>query len=104
MIAAAVRAAVGDPVEIEQKPLNGYWAEIIIHADKTGILDEIEIAPKIEHNVIERDFWFNKGDSVKEFQSARDAIGTLVLRFDDSEELEYAITHQREWIKVTAIL
>ena len=101
MITAAVRAAVGDPVyDVEQKPLDGCWAEIIIHADKTGILDSIEIAPEMEPCVIEKDFWFKKGDAVKVFQSARDAIGTLVLRFEDPEKLEYAITHQREWLKV----
>lgn len=100
MITAAVRAAVGDPVGIEQKPLDGFWAEIIVHADKTGALEGIEVSPEIEPNVKEKDFWFKKGDAVKEFQSARDAIGTLVLRFDDSDKLEYAITHQREWLKV----
>lgn len=100
MITAAVRAAVGDSVEIEQKPLDGFWAEIIVHADKTGELEGIKIAPEIEPNVVEEDFWFKEGDSVKEFQSARDAIGTLVLKFDDSDKLEYAITHQKEWLKV----
>jgi len=100
MITAAVRAAVGDTVEIVQKPLNGYWSEIIVHADKPGILEGIEIAPEIEPNVKEKDFWFKKGDVVKEFQSARDAIGTLVLRFDNSKDLEYSIAHQRDWLKV----
>lgn len=100
MITGAVRAAVGDPIEIEQRPLNGYWAEIIVHADNTGILEGIEISSEFEPFVIERDFWFKKGDFVKEFQSARDAIGTLVLRFDDSEKLEHTITHQYEWLKV----
>lgn len=101
MITGAVRAAVGDPViDIEQKPLNGCWAEIIVHADKSGILDRIEVDQEYEPYVIEKDFWFKRGDEVKEFQSARDAIGTLVVRFDDSEHLEYAITHQREWLKI----
>ena len=101
MITGAVRAAVGDEVnDIEQKPLNGCWAEIIVHADKTGILDRIEVDQEYEPYVIEKDFWFKRDDEVKEFQSARDAIGTLVVRFDDSEHLEYAITHQREWLKV----
>ena len=101
MITAAVRAAVGDPVyDVEQKPLDGCWAEIIVHADKTGILDSIEIAPEMESCVIEKDFWFKKGDAVKEFQSARDAIGTLVMRFETAENLERAITNQREWLKV----
>lgn len=100
MITAAVRAAVGDSVNIEQNPLDGCWAEIIVHADKTGILDNIEISPEVEPFVREKDFWFKKGDEVREFQSARDAIGTLVLRFDNAEELEYAITHQGEWLKI----
>lgn len=100
MITAAVRAAVGDSVEIEQRSLDGFWAEIIVHADKTGILERIEIASAIKPNVKEEDFWFEKGDSVKEFQSARDAIGTIVLRFDDSEKLKYAILHQKEWLNV----
>lgn len=101
MITGAVRAAVGDPVfDIEQKPLNGCWAEIILHADKTGLLDRIEIDPEYEPYVIAKDFWFTRGDEVKEFQSARDAIGTLVVRFDDSEHLEYAITHQKKWLRI----
>ena len=100
MITAAVRAAVGEPIEIEQKALDGSWAEIIVHADQTGILDHYEIAPSMEPKIIEKDFWAKSGNPVKEFQSARDAIGTLVMRFDTAEELEYAITHQREWLKI----
>ena len=100
MITAAVRAAVGDSVEIEQRPLDGFWADIIVHADKTGVLKGIEISPEIEAKIKEKDFWFKEGDSVKAFQSARDAIGTLVLRFESSDELEYAITHQRAWLNV----
>lgn len=101
MITAAVRAAVGDPVNgIEQKPYDGFWAEIIVHADKTGNLDHIEIAPEVEPFVREKDFWFKKGDAVKEFQSARDAIGTLVLQFPSAEQMECAITNQDEWLNV----
>ena len=37
---------------------------------------------------------------MKELQSARDAIGTLVLKFRTAEELDMAITEQRSWLKV----
>ncbi|MBO7110349.1 MAG: ATP-grasp domain-containing protein [Bacteroidaceae bacterium] len=101
MITAAVRAAVGDTVlDVEQKPLDGNWAEIIVHADTTGILDCIEVNPQMESFVKEKDFWFKKGDSVREFQSARDAIGTLVLKFDDAEKLEEAIASIKDWLSV----
>lgn len=37
LIANAVRAAVGDDViDVVQKPYNGHWAEVILHADKDG--------------------------------------------------------------------
>lgn len=101
MITAAVRAAVGDSVkDIEQKPFDGYWAEIIVHADDTGKLDDIMISKSMEPYIIEKDFWYKKGDLVKAFVSARDAIGTLVMRFNTAEELESTISQQRNWLNV----
>ena len=101
LITAAVRAAVGDNVyDVEQKPFDGYWAEIIVHADDSGELDDIVISQEMEPYVIEKDFWYKKGDVVKAFASARDAIGTLVLKFQSAIELEKAITHQGDWLRV----
>lgn len=100
MITAAVRAAVGDEISISQNKLDGHWAEIILHSDKTGEFSELFIAPEFEEYVQERDLWVKEGDRVEEFSGANKAIGTLVLRFGTAEELEYAITHQREWLKV----
>lgn len=102
MITAITRAIVGDPIltPIEQKPYNGHWAEIILHADKSGSFDHLEIDKNLSAEVIEEDLWVNKGDLVDSFEGANNAIGTLVLRFKTTEELEYAITHQREWLKV----
>ena len=101
MITAAVRAAVGDTIYgVEQKPYDGFWAEIIVHSDKTGILDRIEISPEVESFVKEKDFWFKEGDAIKEFQSARDAIGTLVLKFPSRDIMERYIANQQSWLKV----
>lgn len=99
MITAQVRAAVGDPVgDIEQKPYNGHWAEVILHAPKAGQFAGLEIASSLKAQVIERDLWVKEGDAVEAFYGANDAIGTLVLRFENKEEMEYAITHQNEWL------
>jgi len=101
MITAAVRSAVGDPIgELVQQPLKGHWAEIILHADKNGILERVDVTSDMKPFVKELDLWFNPGQQVQAFQSARDAIGTLVLNFETAEELEHAITHQKEWLKV----
>ena len=101
MITAITRAMVGDPIEkIEQKPYNGHWAEIILHADKEGFFDHLEIDKHQPVTVVEEDLWVKRGDHVEPFEGANNAIGTLVLMFQTAEELEHAITHQREWLKV----
>lgn len=100
MITAAVRAAVGDEISISQNKLDGHWAEIILHSDKTGEFSELFIAPEFEEYVQERDLWVKEGDKVEEFSGANKAIGTLVLRFETVEELEEAITHQRDWLEI----
>ncbi len=101
MITAMTRYIVGDSVPvIEQKPYNGHWAEIILHADKGGVFDHLEISEELSVEVVEKDLWVKQGDKVESFEGANNAIGTLVLRFQTAEELEEAITNQREWLKV----
>ena len=101
MITAITRAMVGDePEPIEQKPYNGHWAEIILHADKDGDFDRLEIDSNLSAEVVEEDLWVKQGDRVHSFEGANDAIGTLVLRFKDEGSLEKAIKNQKEWLKV----
>ncbi len=105
LITAQVRAAVGDTVDVETitpdaEMYHGHWAEIILHAKESGVYEGIEIAKDLPAEVVEKDMWVRKGDKVEAFNGANNAIGTLVLRFDDKEKMEYAVTHQHEWLKI----
>ena len=102
MITAITRAMVGDPIlePIEQKPYNGHWAEIILHADKDGVFDHMEISKDLPAEVVEEDLWVKKGDKVESFEGANNAIGTLVLNFRTAEDLEKAILNQSDWLHV----
>ncbi len=101
LITAAVRAAVGDSVEnIEQKNYNGHWAELILHADKKGKFVKLEIDEKIKKHVIEEDLWVKKGDFVEAFNGANNAIGTLVVNFEDKLEMETFVASPNEFIQV----
>lgn len=101
IITAITRAVVGDePGPIEQKAYNGHWAEIILHAEKDGVFNGLEIDKSLPAEVVEKDLWVKQGDSVRGFEGANDAIGTLVLRFSSAEDLEKAITNQSQWLKV----
>lgn len=110
MIDAMVQYAVGESMSNQQLSISkckspqaiytGHWAEVILHADKDGVFDSLEIANTLPAEVVERDLWVEKGDRVEAFNGANNAIGTLVLRFADKEQMEYAVTHQNEWLKV----
>lgn len=102
MITAITRAMVGDPIlePIEQKPYNGHWAEVILHADDSGVFDHLDISKDLPAEIVEEDLWVEKGDKVESFEGANNAIGTLVLKFQSAEILERAITRQSEWLKV----
>ena len=101
MITGAVRAAVGDDVILNQNPLRGHWAEVIIHSDKTGKFWEIVMDKNFHNNhVYQIDLWVKRGDLVEAFTGGNKAIGTLVLKFDDEQEVLWALSHQKEWLDV----
>ena len=101
MITAITRYVVGDSVpEIEQKPYDGHWAEVILHADKAGLFDHIEIAKELPAKVVEEDLWVTKGGRVNSFEGANDAIGTLVLKFESDVEMHHALRDISSWLKI----
>lgn len=101
MITAITRYIVGDQVPvIEQKPYNGNWAEVILHAEKAGVFDGLVISKDMSADVIEEDLWVTKGEHVNFFEGANDSIGTLVLRFENEEDMVKAIGNVSSWLKV----
>ena len=50
--------------------------------------------------MIEEDLWVQEGDVVEPFRGANNAIGTLVLRFDDAKQMKRIIESRREWLEV----
>ena len=101
MITAAVRAAVGDTVNVKQSALRGYWAEVIIHADKAGVFREIIIDKDFYSQYVHQtDLWVSHGDVVEAFTGGNKAIGTIVLNFEKEESMLWALNHQADWLTV----
>lgn len=101
LVTNSVRAALGEEIrDVEQKDIKGYWAEVILHSEKTGIFEELWISEEIKNNLIERDLWIEKDTRVGGFSGANEAIGTLILKFDKEEELQKVLTNQKDYIKI----
>ena len=89
LIKGAVQAAVGMPIsEIEQRPYDGYWIEIVLHSDQAGEFKEVWVSDDIRDNIFEKQVLMKDGDKVGGFEAANDALGTLILRFDRKEDSE----------------
>lgn len=101
MITAMTRYIVGDSVpEIEQKPYNGYWAEVILHADKDGFFDRIELSNVISAEIVDMDLWVGYGERVNAFRGANDAIGTIVLKCKERIQDENFLRNCNNWLKI----
>ena len=101
MITAMTRYIVGDSVpEIVQKPYNGHWAEVVLHADKGGAFECLEISKELPARIVEEDLWVQKGVHVNTFEGANDAIGTLVMNFESKRAMEECICNISSWLKV----
>jgi biotin carboxylase len=102
LVTNAVRAAVGDEiVGVTGDPVyDGCWAEVILHADNDGAYEDLWIDESIQPCVIERDLWIQSGDTVHGFTGANEAVGTLVLRFDNNDQLEEVMNNIPKYVKV----
>ena len=103
LITNAVRAAVGEEVVgVEQKPYDGHWAEVVLHTEKDGQFVSLDIDEDFRQaHVKQVDLWVEKGDEVRAFKGANDAIGTLVLNFDNEKNLLSALSNPNIWSKIT---
>ena len=100
--AAETRKALGMSIENMHEPnYKGHFAILILHSDKTGVFQSVEIASKfIKEHVIEEELRIKEGDIVFSFTGANAALGTLFLRFDSREELAFALENQSTWLKI----
>lgn len=104
MITNMVKYSIGMPVdEITQQPYDGCWAEIVLHSNKPGIFKELWISDEIVSNIVERDLWIEEGTPVGGFEAANEAIGMLVLKFENQEQIEEVLGNQSKYIKVKLV-
>lgn len=101
LITNAVKAALGLKIEdVKEKDIDGYWAEIILHSDKPGIFDSLWISEELNNNLVEKDLWIKQGTKIGGFSGANEAIGTLVLKFNNEIEMEEVLAKQSEFIRI----
>ena len=101
LISNMVKYAIGLPVdEVEQKGYNGYWAEVVLHSSIPGIFNRLWVSEDIIDNIVEKDIWVKEGTHIGGFAAANEAIGTLILKFDNQCRMDEVLENQNMYIKV----
>lgn len=101
MITDSVRGALGMHIdEIASWSYNGHWAEIILHSYQNGIFKSLNIHDDLKPYIRDLDVWVKSGDEIHTFDSARYAIGSLILCFPTEEMMLDKLATQQEWLNV----
>lgn len=96
-----VMAAMGeDCSDLQLVEPKGFWCNYMVHSQKSGILDNVNVSQELEQNFIEYKSECQKGESIRAFENAGDALGTMVFRFKSQQEMFCKIQQFQNLIKV----
>ena len=75
---------------------NAYYA---VHSLREGILDTVQFADGIEErHILENHLLKKRGDEIKAFTGANTALGCLLMKFDNMEQMLDMMDNSEEWI------
>ncbi len=101
LISNGIKASLGEELdEIPPASYNRYWILKILYSNKTGVFEKVEINPTINDNVYEIELRVKSGDKVESFLGAQNAIGTIVLNFNDQKQMDEVMGNIIEYVKV----
>jgi len=101
LINVTVDASLGKiSKKLKQLPTSGYWSSYMIHSIKNGILKNIKISDFLKKRIIEKNIWIKKNQRVFEYNGGDKIIGTLILKFENFEEMIQVMDNMENYIKI----
>lgn len=102
LVTYVIKAAMGeDCSDLRMKPSKGCWSNYMVHANETG---------KYVNTIFEENFRNNnlvkfvtdikEGDQVHKFRDAQDALGTLIVKYENSEQMFKMINNMDKFVRV----
>lgn len=102
MVPYVIKAAVGeDCSELKMAPTNGCWANYMVHSKTTGKFKDIWYAPGFQENhLVDFVTELKPGDEVHEFRDAQDALGEMILKFDNTVQMFEMLGKMDNYVKI----
>lgn len=96
-----ILSALGeDCSQLKEKEQKQYISSYIIHADRTGVFEAIEMLPELEKDVLLNNLFVEAGEEVYRFENGGFGIGAMLIRHESLEQMLYRMDHMEEFLKV----
>lgn len=86
--------------EVEKTIQKNYAANYMIHSMMSGILKNIYFDNILEAKIVEKNIYISIGEKVDRYVNGSNAIGNIVLRFDNKNEMSYILSNMTKFIKI----
>ncbi len=101
MVKYTVDSALGlDCSDLQMKNTDGYYSSYILHAYESGEVKEVWYSDEIKNNIVEETVFIKPGDQVNMFSGSNHTLGTMIMRFDSSEEMLEKMDNMEKYLKV----
>lgn len=102
MVPYVIKAALGEDCSaLTMAPTKGCWANYMVHSNTTGIYKDIWFAPGFKENhLVDFVTELKAGDSVNEFRDAQDALGEMILKFENPEQMFEVLGCMENYVRV----
>lgn len=102
LIKMTVDAALGEEVPPPSpQDTARYCASYIIHSKKHGILDKITLSEEIKSKIIKKTEYVKTGSKVRAFRNSKDSIASIIIQFNNADEMERILSNIEDFINVT---
>ena len=105
LIDAEVKKAMGEKVsDIREPSFSGCYAIQVLHSYSDGFFEKIEIDSLFEkQNLIEKEIRVSKGEWIPSFTGANSAIGTLFVKADSREKMDYLLENINDFVRISLV-
>ena len=86
-----------DCSDIVHQNVKGYFLRHCVMADRNGIVFDVEIAPEVQSNIIDRMMWWKPGDVVNNYLTQK--LGIVFLKFGSMDEMLNRTANMHRFIR-----
>jgi len=101
LVEYTIKAALGeDCSSLKMVQPKGFWSNYMVHSVVDGTLEEVHLCDEIKSNFVEYQTDYKRGDKVTAFENAGQALGTMVFKYQSSDEMFEKISKLTCLVKV----